>query len=616
MAASAVLPGSHECCAGDLELYANKAGVLGALASPWKRHFFQLLVAVDGSVLLTQWGSAREQQEPWTRPSTLPPVPTYHLHQVEDIVQPARTPRAWFELWFANGAVVRLRTFGASSAEHWSTWVTQLLLHCPRVRQRMVATLDSDPEQATVHGVSPAQLRAEELVSLRAEAMRNPDIAAVVGEHQDFKHGASDAATAAALAAAESAAGSAAAASAATATHAAAAQHLTLLKDTLLSETRHASTMVEDRLALVETGLQAASASSTKTLAALAGSLDAVAANVQTLAGEVAALSTREAAAGAAALARLDALGASVMEASLRTRGDVSAVRSNLDHVEKLVLGLAPRVVASGSGSNAGAGGGAAPPANATAPLGLGATARSSTARGAGGGFSPAPVALPPPPPEVAGPGGAPLATEASLAALLSALMNHTRAMDLGLGRLAEQQAATDAAVGAVRASMEDISRGMTELARRQEALWVKMGSSSVGGGGVAGGSGGVAGVVSPRRSRPGGAAAYAEGEAASSSSAARVAEEVAAQLAAQARPGAASAHAPAGQGIAALQAAQREVLAELSRVVDVDLTDASTVMGAVRRIPTKARSTPAVSALLGRLRDLDAALEEASGRH
>ena len=168
---AAVLPGSHECCAGDLELYANKSGVLGALASPWRRYFFQLLVAVDGSVLLTQWGSAREQQEPWTRPSSLPPVPTYHLHPVEDIVQPARAPRAWFELWFANGAVVRLRTFGGAAAEHWTTWATQLLLHCPRVRQRMVATLDSDPEQATVLGVSPAQLRAEELVSLRAEAM-------------------------------------------------------------------------------------------------------------------------------------------------------------------------------------------------------------------------------------------------------------------------------------------------------------------------------------------------------------------------------------------------------------------------------------------------------------
>ena len=625
---SGALPaGAHECCAGDLEIYSAAKGVLGALASPWKKAFFQLLVLSDGSVLLSQWSSAREQQEPWTRPSSLPPVPTYHLHQVEDIVQGAAPAQrgAWFELWFANGAVVRLRTCAADKGEHWSTWVAQLLVNCPRVRARLVSTLDSDPSQSTVHGNSPAQLRGEELVSLRAEALRSPEIAAIVGAHPDF----------AAKGDAAGAGGSGGGGGAPTNPTSTAA-HLAQLKDSMLSETRLASTMVEDRLALVETGLRSATLDTSKHLTSLTGSLEVCAANIATLMGEVAGLNAREASASATALTRLDALGASVLESGLRTRGDIGGVRSSLEHVEKLVLGLAPRVVpAVGSG-------GASALSRTSSSRGAMSPTPQSAATGAAGGSEGGggPGASAPPGHPAAG-----LAPEASVTAVLTALMNHTRAVDEGLVGLFERQKATDDAVHGLRDTLVDISRSMVELSRRQEALWVKMGAMGGSGGGGGGGGGGDfahrrgAGSSSSSSSSSSeeseeAAAAYAHAhshtQAYAPSSGGH--DEAQAPYRASRAPSqhpsrsAAAPHAPGGDasgsgvgaaadGTAVLLSQQAAVLRELSRVTELDLTTSTTVVGAVTRIPVKVRSRPEVSALLSRLRILDTALENARGK-
>jgi hypothetical protein len=134
-----------EKCAGELELH--KPGMLGALL-PWRRFFFQL-AETEGGSRLYQYGSSRDQADGKAAPSS------NDLGMVDDIVEPLASPRAWFELWFSNGAVLRLR----SDAEHWGTWVAHFIVACPRVRHRLSSTLGSDTEQSVAQGNSPQQLR-------------------------------------------------------------------------------------------------------------------------------------------------------------------------------------------------------------------------------------------------------------------------------------------------------------------------------------------------------------------------------------------------------------------------------------------------------------------------
>jgi hypothetical protein len=517
-----------EKCAGELELH--KPGMLGALL-PWRRFFFQL-AETEGGSRLYQYGSSRDQADGKAAPSS------YDLGMVDDIVEPLASPRAWFELWFSNGAVVRLR----SDAEHWGTWVAHFIVACPRVRQRLSSTLGADKEQSVAHGNSPQQLRGEEVRSLRSAALSVPEVALIVGSHPDF------------------------------APPAPVPEevvdplhphvhhlvgHINDIKDTLGGHGQSAS-MLEDRLAHLEDGLRANHQESNKALADLTGIVGVIAGNVGNVVSQEAELSATL----NTVLTHVGAVGARVEENTLRVRSDIAAFKTSLEHVEKLCLGLSPKVVVPVGGSGKGV-----LPRGALSPL---------PSSGAAGG-------------EQSALGGE----------ILTAVMNHSRAMDEGLSHVIARQKASEDALASVNATLADIARAMVELSNRQEALWKAVSHGSP--------SAATAHAHShqqqpthynPRAPPPSSAASHeaAAGGASSSSAASASASS------------SSSPRAPT-DGMATLRAQQRDLLAELSRSTGIDLTSSQSVIGAMSRIPLSIRSRADVQQLLGRLRVLDSAL-------
>jgi len=322
---------------------------------------------------------------------------------VDDIVEPVSSPRAWFELWFTNGAVLRLR----SDADHWATWTAHFVLYCPKVRQRLSSTLSEDSEQSVAFGNSPQQLRGEEVRSLRSAAVSVPEVALIVGSHPDFKpappppppadpngphfHLVTN--------------------------------HLTEIKDALGGQGQQAS-MVEDRLTHLEMGVKSNHLEANRALADLTSIVDAIAGNVGSIVSKEADISTTL----STVLTHVGAVGARVEENTLRVRSDISSLKSSVEHLEKLCLGLSPRVVVPVGGSRSGSRGGPFSP-SASVEGGLGSE-------------------------------------------ILSALMSHSRAMDESLSHVAAKQKASEDAVAAMNGTLSDIARAMVELSNRQEALW------------------------------------------------------------------------------------------------------------------------------------------------
>lgn len=539
-----------EKCAGELELH--KPGMLGALL-PWRRFFFQL-AETEGGSRLYQYASSRDQADGKAAPSS------YDLGMVDDIVEPLASPRAWFELWFSNGAVLRLR----SDAEHWGTWVAHFIVACPRVRQRLSSTLGSDTEQSVAQGNSPQQLRGEEVRSLRAAALTVPEVALIVGSHPDF-------------APYEAAPGEAA-----DPLHPHVHQlvgHINDIKDTLGGHGQSAS-MVEDRLAHLEDGIRANHQEANKALADLTGIVGVIAGNVGNVVSQEADLSATL----TTVLTHVGAVGARVEENTLRVRSDIAALKASVEHVEKLCLGLSPKVVVPVGGSV----GKGVLPRGALSPLP--SSSSSSTFGSTSGGEN--------------GLGGSALGGE-----ILSAVMNHSRAMDEGLAHVIAKQRASEDALASVNATLADIARAMVELSNRQEALWKAVNHSS---GGHTSPSAGTATAhahshqqqqpthYNPRAPPPPSATLHHESSsgAGGSSGAAPPA----------ASSSSSSPRAPT-DGMATLRAQQRDLLAELSRSTGIDLTASQSVIGAMSRIPLSIRSRADVQQLLGRLRVLDSAL-------
>ena len=531
-----------EKCAGELELH--KPGMLGALL-PWRRFFFQL-AETEGGSRLYQYGSSRDQADGKAAPSS------YDLGMVDDIVEPLASPRAWFELWFSNGAVVRLR----SDAEHWGTWVAHFIVACPRVRQRLSSTLGADTEQSVALGNSPQQLRGEEVRSLRSAALSVPEVALIVGSHPDFAPPAPvpEEAVDPLHPHVHHLVG-----------------HINDIKDTLGGHGQSAS-MLEDRLAHLEDGLRANHQESNKALADLTGIVGVIAGNVGNVVSQEADLSATL----TTVLTHVGAVGARVEENTLRVRSDIAALKASVEHVEKLCLGLSPKVVVPVGGS----GGKGVLPRGALSPLPA-SSLTSSTFGSTSGGEN--------------GLGGSALGGE-----ILSAVMNHSRAMDEGLAHVIAKQKASEDALSSVNATLADIARAMVELSNRQEALWKAVNHGS---GGHTSPSAGTATAhahshqqqqpthYNPRAPPPPSAAPHHESAppAASSSSSS-------------------SPRAPT-DGMATLRAQQRDLLAELSRSTGIDLTASQSVIGAMSRIPLSIRSRADVQQLLGRLRVLDSAL-------
>ena len=146
-------------------------GFLGA--KTWVRNFAQL-VDDEPMVTLRAYGKLDDLLT-GKRPRVV-----YDLSLLIDIVEIKGAE--WFELWFANGGIVRLKA--ESTASDRTRWLAHLLRTSPRVRAMLVA--DPTGVHERVIGISSNQLRAEPLRSTRSYAVADPDVAEIVGSHSDF----------------------------------------------------------------------------------------------------------------------------------------------------------------------------------------------------------------------------------------------------------------------------------------------------------------------------------------------------------------------------------------------------------------------------------------------
>jgi glutathione S-transferase len=64
---------------------------------------------VDGETRMTESAAIVQYLSEAEHSGQRPPIASYDLSMVEDLVEPNDSPRSWFELWFTNGAVLRLR---------------------------------------------------------------------------------------------------------------------------------------------------------------------------------------------------------------------------------------------------------------------------------------------------------------------------------------------------------------------------------------------------------------------------------------------------------------------------------------------------------------------------
>ena len=179
-----VRPARNALVEGPLSLHTSgilgRHGDLGTGMKTWVRSFFQL-VDDDDLPQLREWGSVSDAYA-GKRPRTL-----FDLSLATDIIEHAGTAD-WFEIWFSNGGIVRLKTFDARGPER-KKWITMLLRSCPRVRTKMHAMHLLPPSSHEIPtGTSHKQLRSEQVVSARALAFKDPEVAETVGSHSDF-HG-------------------------------------------------------------------------------------------------------------------------------------------------------------------------------------------------------------------------------------------------------------------------------------------------------------------------------------------------------------------------------------------------------------------------------------------
>ena len=547
-------------CAGTLELYSK--GVL----SRWQPLFFQVLASPQAARLV-QYPSERDHAE-----GRLPTC-SYDLHQVEDIVEPLDAAQSWFELWFSNGEMLRLR----SAAPDWQTWAGHLLFYSPKVMNRLASTLTTDAVQSAPVGTSSKQLsRTGALRSLRyytqhdevvgGLAAEHPAIMAVASAH-DVRH-AGAAAEAAPVAAPGSPAGANLSAVRAFATE---------LSDALSSETHARSAMIEDRIshhmAELETNVKASHVGQVQTIATLASSMDVLAGGMAEAVDSLKEVNARGAdtARGLAEVRmRVDAVGARVEENALRAKGENAALRAAVENVERLLLQLAPKVVAPHVGKPA-----------------VGAALRAAASGG------------PTPPPHHA------------VEALHSALTEHSSQVDEGLAHVIKQQKALDAtvksvegAVGALSHMLADVVRAMHQLSSRQEALCQMM---AVGSGG---------GKAQPPASapRPPPAVAFASPSAAPPQPPSRGTPQP--SLRRDGDP-AGSPRSTRGfgdeEGAAALRERKAALLSELSNAAGMDLTSSHTSVFASTRLPASVKGRQDVKTILERLREVEERLAAAS---
>jgi hypothetical protein len=579
----------HETCAGSLELHS--VGVF----NQWKRFFFQVLQG-DNAARLVQYASEGDHAG-----GRKAPLASFDLLMVEDIVEPADAPKSWFELWFSNGAVVRLR----APAADWSTWCGHLLIACPKVMHRLASTLASDEHQVTPVGTSAKQVsRSAQLRSLRHYALRDDHVQGLAAEHPAISRlaaGVEEEAAAAAAAAAAAGVGAPAADGAGagplspggglSAVRAFASE----LSDALASETHARSAMIEDRISHhmseLETNVKASHVGQVQTIATLAASMDVLAGGMAEAVDTLKEVSGRgaDAARGLAAVQlRVDAVGARVEENALKARAEAAALRGAVEHVERLLLQSAPKVV----------------PA---APAGGKAATAAALRAAAGGG----PVAAPAPAPHHA------------VDALHTALSDHSSQVDEGLAHIITQQKALEAtvqgvegAVGAMSHMLADVVRAMHQLSARQEAL-----CQLIAGGGGGGGAGGEGGALRAARGAGAGTVTFAAPAAA----APPAPPARATPLAALRRPAEppTSPHSTGGfgehaqGGAAALKERKAALLSDLSLAAGTDLTASLTAVGASHRLPASVKGRADVKAILERIRDVEEQLHAAtsSGR-
>jgi hypothetical protein len=575
---------TQETIAGTLEVFS------AGLFSSWKRHFFQITLQGDRARLV-QYASEADHA------GGRPPEVSFDLLQVSDIVEPLDAPKSWFELWFSNGAVARLR----AAEGDWATWVGNLLFACTGVMQRLASTLTTEPTQATPVGTLSKQLsRASQLRSVRYYAQVEASILNLLAVHPAIAavleaagHPPADAPAAApAVAAPPPPSGTHAASASLTPAQLAV---ISELSDAVTSETHARSSMIEDRIAHhmteLETNVKASHVGQVQTIATLAVSMDLLAGGMTDAVDKLAALGAHGAdtAQSLAKLqTRVDAVGAKVEENALRAKSDVASLRGSVDNVERLLLQIAPKVV----------------PVSSTKA----ATAAALRAAAAGGP-SPAP--------------GAPFPHHA-VETLHAALTEHSSQVDVGLAHVITRQKALEASVkgiegsvGALSHMLADVVRAMQQLSDRQEALCNMVAAAGTGapaaahgGGGGGSGRGGsgatsvnVAGVSSspaappqpPARAVPQSAAPRRDVEPASPRSTRGFGDGEGAHL-----------------GGAALRERKVQLLHELSLAAGLDLTAAHTSVGASARLPATVRGRQDVKAIFEKLREVEQQLDAA----
>lgn len=179
-----VQPAKNALVEGPLSLHTSgilgRPGDLGTGLKTWVRSFCQL-VDDDDLPQLREWSSVADAYA-GKRPRTL-----FDLSLATDVIEHAGA-EDWFEVWFSNGGIVRLKTLDARGPER-KKWITMLLRACPRVRTKMHAMhlLPASSHEIPT-GASHKQLRSERVVSARALAFKDPEVAEAVGSHADF-HG-------------------------------------------------------------------------------------------------------------------------------------------------------------------------------------------------------------------------------------------------------------------------------------------------------------------------------------------------------------------------------------------------------------------------------------------
>jgi hypothetical protein len=314
---------------------------------------------------------------------------------------------------------------------------------------------------------------------------------------------------------------------------------------------------------------------------------------------------------------RVDAVGAAVMQANSRMaelsrRSDTERLTRSVEHLEKLVLSLSPRVVAmSGSGGGGGGGSAAARHSGAAAATEQWSSSAAATAAAATSLLASAP--------------GSGLATTAAVEALGSALLQHTRLVDDSFSLLQEQQKELAAAVGALTASVAELARGSARSAQQSEAAAhahsaaayaaealqqqryaaasSASASSSARGSSVTPSSISLSQQLGLQQAKPSlfsPLSAAAEGGSYGGSSARNAAEPSSSSSRSQSVPPAAS-----NAAAAHLRDKSAALYAELSRASGMDLYRSVSVEGAAQRLPPSIRARPEVVAILDKLRAL-----------